>query len=176
MDRKSFLKNMGLGSGSLLLLGGAATNSEGASVQNEESEKFTHGWVKALLENINSTLSNEEGINLLEECGRSCAKRGAVNMAKEFAGNVEGFLTKMEEILGKGNAFSNGSEITFIYPKCFCPLVSKMKEELPENYCNCSRGWVKEMLETVVQGKVNVVLEESIKRGGKQCRFKVEYS
>jgi predicted hydrocarbon binding protein len=61
-----------------------------------------------------------------------------------------------------------------MYSKCLCPLVQSGSETLSDTYCNCSRGWVKEMFEMVSGKPVEVTLTESIKRGAKACRFVVQ--
>ena len=46
-------------------------------------------------------------------------------------------------------------------------------ERLPDTFCYCSRGWMKEVFETIVEKPVDVNLIESVKRGGEACRFTV---
>jgi predicted hydrocarbon binding protein len=41
-------------------------------------------------------------------------------------------------------------------------------------YCYCSRGWMKETFETVVEKPVDVDLVETVKGGGQQCRFTIK--
>ena len=60
-----------------------------------------------------------------------------------------------------------------VYPRCFCHLVAKGPERLPDIYCLCSRGWLKEMFETVLGELVEVDLLDSVKRGADQCGFTV---
>lgn len=56
---------------------------------------------------------------------------------------------------------------------CLCPAVERGPEGLSATYCECSVGYVGELLEWVVGAPVRVELLESIKRGGSGCRFLV---
>ena len=85
----------------------------------------------------------------------------------------------MEEFL---NAFSkiyknlqvNGNDIYIVYPKCYCSFVNKIPSgTLSATYCNCSRGWTKELFEKVLGRSVEVIMEESIVNGDQQCKFKI---
>jgi len=40
-------------------------------------------------------------------------------------------------------------------------------------YCNCSRGWIREKLESALKKPVKVELEKSVIQGDSLCRFKV---
>jgi predicted hydrocarbon binding protein len=56
---------------------------------------------------------------------------------------------------------------------CLCPLVEKGPEGLSGTYCECSIGYVNAMFEHVGGKSVRVELLESLKRGGRGCRFKI---
>ena len=58
----------------------------------------------------------------------------------------------------------------------FCPLVAELKEPLSVSYCFCSAGWLREVYETVSGKPVTVEILETVKRGGKLCRFDVKLS
>ncbi|HBF35650.1 TPA: hypothetical protein DDW35_13895, partial [Candidatus Sumerlaeota bacterium] len=54
---------------------------------------------------------------------------------------------------------------------CNCPAVQKTA--MPGAYCQCSLGWQKYAYSTIVGKPVDVVVVESILRGGKRCAFKI---
>jgi len=85
---------------------------------------------------------------------------------------MDKMLSKFESWIGKDNVQQDGNLILLTYDKCFCRLAEDMPR-LPETYCYCSRGWLKEMFETVTGQPVLVDLHESIKSGGEKCRFTV---
>jgi predicted hydrocarbon binding protein len=57
---------------------------------------------------------------------------------------------------------------------CLCPLVESLDKTLSKTYCQCSAGYVKELFERLVGKPVEVEVLESLRSGGKICRFKIE--
>jgi len=49
------------------------------------------------------------------------------------------------------------------------------KKNKSASFCNCSRGWLMEIFETVLEEPVTVEMEDSIMKGGEQCRFSVYF-
>jgi hypothetical protein len=56
---------------------------------------------------------------------------------------------------------------------CLCPLTEKGPVGLSGLWCECSIGYVRYMFEFFTDQKFNVELLESLKLGGKGCRFKI---
>ncbi len=136
-------------------------------------KKFTERWVTNLMQSIDAHLDEETKINLMESCGRACARESAIGAAEKCEGDLTKLLSTLEKWIGKGNVQRDGDVVRVIYPRCLCHLVAKGPPRLPDTYCYCSRGWLKEMFETVHGEPVEVELLESIKRGGEQCSFTV---
>jgi predicted hydrocarbon binding protein len=136
-------------------------------------KKFTERWVTNLMRSIDAHLDEETKINLMESCGRACARESAIGAAEKCEGDLTKLLSTLEKWIGKGNVQRDGDVVHVIYPRCLCHLVAKQPPRLPDTYCYCSRGWLKEMFETVHGEPVEVELLESIKRGGEQCSFTV---
>ncbi len=94
-----------------------------------------------------------------------------------FRSNLEGY----REAVRKG---VSGDNITYDWDRglitmasdertdCFCPLISRLSHT-PEVACNCSLGWQQHTWETLLQRPVQVVLKESVLRGGKRCVFEI---
>lgn len=141
--------------------------------QMSQKTKFVHDWISHLMKNMDQHLDEEEKIKLLEECGRACARSHAQKEAAKFRGNLDGWLGTLKKWVGAQNIKKEKNAVTVTYSKCFCPLVKDSPPLLSGTYCNCSRGWLKEVFETVVEKPVEVKLEDSIMQGGQQCRFSV---
>ena len=178
MNRKEFIKKsclLGIGSGALFLIGGIKKGGGDPLAQRSDKErKFFESWLKNLLSSMDRNLDEKTRIMLMENCGRACAKKGAVNSAKACKGNLDKFLSTLQRWIGKENVKQNGKDIHLTYTKCYCELVHKGPEKLSDTYCHCSKGWVLEMFETVMEKPVKVKLLDSIKRGGKVCRLTVQ--
>jgi predicted hydrocarbon binding protein len=133
----------------------------------------TATWIENLMAAMDAHLDEGTRAGLLEPCGRACARLGPVASAERCRGDVDKLVATLEKWIGQGNAHRDGDVVHVVYPRCFCHLVAKGPERLPDTYCLCSRGWLKEMFETVVDHPVEVALLESVKRGAEQCRFTV---
>ena len=147
-------------------------------INNQENQmnqkiKFMQNWISNLMKNMDQHLGEKEKIKLLEECGRDCARIHAQKEAKKYQGQLEGWLGTMRKWVGAENIRKEGDVVHVMYSKCFCPLVQDAPPLMSNTYCNCSRGWLKEVFETVLEKSVKVKLEDSIMKGGKQCRFSV---
>jgi len=185
MDRKNFIKRsfqLGMGSGAMLLLGESnKSTAEAPSTQStpcEKKQEFAQAWVKRLMDNLDSRLDEATRVELMESCGRACFRtsHGEAGAAKPQPGDFHKLLAQLKEYAGEDGVRREGNTICFSYGtsgKCFCPLVADGPPRLSDTYCNCSLGYVKEMFERAVGKPVKVELTESLKRGGKACRFTV---
>jgi predicted hydrocarbon binding protein len=151
------------------------SNGKINSQENQMSQKikFMHNWISNLMKNMDQHMDEKEKIKLLEECGRACARIHAQKEAMKFQGQLEGWLSTMKKWVGSENIRQEEDVVHVMYSKCYCPLVQDAPPLMSNTYCNCSRGWLKEVFDTVMENPVEVKLEDSIMKGGKQCRFSV---
>ena len=91
----------------------------------------------------------------------------------KYQGQLDGWLTKMREWIGEENVRHEENVIKLTYNKCYCPIVQNSQPGAFKNFCDCSRGWLKENFEAVLEKQVGVELEDSIMRGGNQCKFTI---
>jgi hypothetical protein len=184
MRRKEFLKRtvqMGLAAGSLALLPDVALARPAGQEQKPEKEvqdrlkRFKEAWVTTIMENMEKQLDPKEQIELMESCGRSCAQRSGsiIKLAESCRGDVGKLVTSLAGFLGKEGSYLEGNVVHLSFPKCYCELVADGPERLPEIYCHCSEGWIKEMFETAAQKKIQVQTLQTVKRGGPSCKFLV---
>lgn len=164
MDRKQFL----IGSGAVILTGAG----QGVETSADHKQKFQQEWLRSLLENLDVQLDEKTRTALMESCGRACARRGSLaGLAKACQGDVNKFVAGLAQHVGRENARRDGDTIQLVYPRCYCPLVAEGPAKLSNTFCNCSRGYVLEIFETVVGRAVSVKLTHAIKRGDPFCKF-----
>jgi hypothetical protein len=181
MKRKSFLKGaIGVAAAGTLLGGSKAMAQETIIPACEKKlagkNKFLLGWLTAWLGNMKKDLPESEMVKLIENNGRSCAERGgSLAWAKSFNGDIDKFLAAMRKEIGENGARRDGSKITLVYDKCFCPLVGDTSEKLPPEYCLCTQGWTKAVYGAVAGKEVKVDLKSSIKRGDAKCLIEVDF-
>lgn len=133
-------------------------------------------WVVGLMENLDTQIGEPQRVALMEARGRACARGGPAKRAESFKGNLDGFIADMVAHLGPEGVRREGNVVKVTYQACYCPMVAPLAEPLSPTYCACSLGWLKEMYETVTGKPVTVQALETIKRGGKACRFEVTLS
>jgi len=146
-------------------------------------------WIKSVVDNMDALLDEETKVTLMNACGRSCylrafgvasAKKPSAEQAGQFLANVEKTGFKVERgsdaitvhygWAGKQNP--QGLSLKEGY--CLCPLVESGVPGLSPTYCNCSAGYVQEAFERSTGMTVkSVEVLESLRRGGKDCRFRV---
>ena len=136
--------------------------------------KHSHKWIRALTESLDTQLDEKTKEKILENCGRNCIPSSFIEKAKALKKNAkdtDDFLDK----LGKKwkHLQRNGNNVYVVYEKCYCPLVKDYPEKLSPTFCNCSKGWIKELFESVLEKPITVELEKSIKQGDKICKFNV---
>jgi len=180
MKRKKFLKGaLGVAAAGALLGGGKTMGQEAKGPDCEKKlagkNKFLAGWLAAWLGNMKKDLPELEMAKVIEDNGRACAERGGmVAGAKSLNGDVDKFLAAMRKHIGENNIRRDGSKITLVYEKCYCPLVADFEGTLPAEYCLCTRGWTKAVYGALAGRDVKVDLKSSIKRGDPQCLIEVD--
>jgi predicted hydrocarbon binding protein len=135
----------------------------------------TEKWITRLIAGLDEHVEEKTKAAILEQCGRQCQTAAFIKKAKGIykkSSSIDDFLRRFEQVYK--NLHIKGSNVYIIYPRCYCPQVNKIpKGKLSGTYCNCSRGWAKALFEGVLDRPVDVVMEESIIKGDKQCSFRI---
>jgi S-adenosylmethionine:tRNA-ribosyltransferase-isomerase (queuine synthetase) len=102
LNRKKFFQETLkiLSAGAFLLFNGDRVLPAASKIQEDPMSKkteFLHGWLSNLMKNMDQNLDKETKIQLLEKCGRACAKRQAQQEALKFQGKLDGWLKKMKQ-------------------------------------------------------------------------------
>jgi len=132
-------------------------------------------WISCLIAGLDQYVDEGMRAKVLEQCGRQCQSQRFVEKARSIYQKSE----DMNEFLGRfGKIYEHlhieGGNVYVVYPKCYCSFVNKIPSgQLSATYCNCSRGWAKELFEGALGRPVEVVMEESIVKGDDQCRFRI---
>lgn len=144
---------------------------------------------KAMMDHMDEMLDEETKIKILNACGRSCFINafGVADERKPTPEQGEAYLKNLEQsgievrrekdaitVFYRWGAKQNPYGLSMQEGYCMCPIVESGAPGISKSYCNCSAGYVKEILE---RGTGKAVLKaevlESILWGGKDCRFKV---
>ncbi len=199
MDRKDFLKTIGkagLATGTLAVFGGPccclaqekpASTPAAKGTACEERLKFVDRWTKRFFDAVDAELDQPTRIRLMEATGRACYLGSREGRPVPPPLPADKFVAELQKYVGPENARMEGDKIYFNYVGspaglkvangyCLCPLVETGPPGLSGTFCACSVGYVREMFSQALGKPVKVELLESLKRGGKSCRFKVALS
>ena len=132
-----------------------------------------------LVDEFDKHLSSEKKNLILEECGRKCIQdrhKKLLQDAKSLYKNSNDMKEFLEKLSKRYTSLHvTDEEIAFIWDKCYCPIINKIPaEKISPTYCNCSRGWVKELLENAINKPVDVFIEESVTKGNSRCKLTVK--
>lgn len=150
----------------------------------EEYEGVKKGEDKAELtmmtmSRLEHVFDEESRVRIMERCGRQCCGPTHQKVRKALfqeSSSLEEFLDKLNELEG-GKAHYRITEqgaIIVEYPTCQCGQVREAVKRFPSHtYCMCSVGFNKELFETVLGRKVDVILVTSAICDGGPCRLVV---
>ncbi|MCU0291156.1 MAG: DUF6144 family protein [Thermoanaerobaculaceae bacterium] len=145
--------------------------------------EFAEGWVQRLLDTMDTMLDPQTRSGLMQACGRACYAQ-AFGVAPDEKPAPEVLERFLEGGRDRG-VRREGDTVYFQYDTvnpqgigipdgvCLCPFVESGPERLSATYCQCSAGYVREMFERIAGAPVAVEVLESVRTGGKLCRFKV---
>jgi hypothetical protein len=163
---------------------------EGAKSPDWRRAEKSLSWIRHILQHLDEQLDESARVKLLNACGRSCYifAEGVSDEHKVPPEQRDGFFKYLEqqkciierrpdvtvcEWAYQGEQNPQGLSLREGY--CLCPIVENDLEIISPSYCNCSAGYVKEFIERQSGCAVrHVEVIESVKRGGKDCRFRLE--
>lgn len=147
-------------------------------------------WIRDLMDNMDNLLDEETKKTLMKACGRSCyinafgvapSKKPSFEAAERYIQYFEkkGYDVKRKDkkvtiIYNWGRDHQNPWGLIMSDGYCMCPILENDEVKISGTFCNCSTGYIKESFERSTGRRTNVEVIDSIKRGGKDCIFKVE--
>lgn len=164
--------------------------TEGArSPEWHKADKARH-WIKSMVNQMDRYLNEETKFELLTASGRSCYINalGVADKERHEPVDLEQFLKAIENqgfkverendrvVVNYGwGAKQNPWGLSMKEGFCMCPIFESDTQDVSPNFCHCSTGYVMEAFERYTGRKVHrIEVLESILRGGKDCRFRIE--
>ena len=131
-------------------------------------------WLIDLLKEVEGQVDKERLANILENRGRACISANYIKKAKDAAKDAKDTDEFLDNLARAVRMLKReGDKVYMVYPKCYCHKIKGFEGDIPDNYCYCSVGWVKEMFEQALDRPVEVELEASVLRGDEACRLRV---
>jgi predicted ArsR family transcriptional regulator len=156
-------------------------NGQAVKAATDEPEKedwrvaFMQKRFSQMVDFMQANVDEKTRTEIIEEIGRFCSQQDQESY-KGFAGNIQGFLNNLEtKWIEKANYNPQTKTITLHGKKqeaCACAFAAK--NNISPEFCNCSRGWMKETFSTITGQKVEATVSESILRGSDRCSFVIQ--
>ncbi len=142
----------------------------------KKSKEIT--WINSLLSELSDNV-NDQNIQLIQNCGRECAKSqdlvsGAIKIREEASdkNDVDYLFKKFkEECYNTPRLYKKGDLIYLEYHECCCPMVKDGVNN--SSLCNCTVGYTKEIYETLFDKSIEVKLLQSILKGDSICKQRI---
>lgn len=132
-------------------------------------------WIKKVVEGIDEHTDSETCARILEACGRQCAPESLVKKARRIFENSKDrgeFLARLGDVFEAVQV--EDDTVYVVYPQCYCKQIEGMPtDQIPDAYCNCSVGWVKELFEGALGRSIHVERVKSVVAGDEECRLEV---
>jgi len=189
MNRKEFLVQLtGYGAATAGLAAFAPCCSAAAEVSADGTPidkrmSFAQTYIKRFMDAVDHECDEATRIRLMHANGKACFIGSG---AKPFPGGLDAFIEEAKKWVAPNPPFirREGDIVYFDYVQnpaglkvkdgwCLCPLVEKGPPGLSGTFCECSVGYVTQMFTDLTGKPVRVELLESLKRGGKGCRFRI---
>ena len=146
---------------------------------NEDKEDWRVGFMQKrfshLVDFMSTHVDEATQVTMLEEMGRFCARQHKEGYEK-FAGHTETFLKDLEGQFIEKTTFDKEKQTISLLGKkqdnCVCAFAGG--KNISPRFCNCSRGYMKEMFTAVTGKPVEVTLDESVIRGSDRCSFTIQ--
>jgi hypothetical protein len=155
----------------------------------DKKVEFAKKWTSRFFEVLDKNLDEKTRNNIMRQNGEACYRgaHGEVNISTPRSyEEIDKTLREISTYLGEGNPKREGNKIDFHYVRnrrglkvedgyCLCPLIENGPARLSPTYCQCSVGYVGQMFKGITGRNVSVELQESLRTGGKSCRFRITF-
>ncbi len=175
-----------------LQAGGITASASHGDAKNEtpcnEKMDFTQKWLKRFFDILDQQIDEKSRTALMQANGKACAKGAYGEIGETKPASIEEIdntIALWQQKLRKENIYRSDNSVYFNYVGnpaglkisdgyCLCPMTENGPATLSPTYCQCSVGYVQYMFQKLITFKpVQVELLESLRGGGKACRFRV---
>ena len=180
-SRRSILKRAcfcGLGACSISVSGCSQQMSGSGEQPQVQENTLPYKWIATLLPSIDAHTNSDDAREIIKCC--AAAHYDHLRMDKtvaRFGGKLENFLEFLSTEWGwiiKYDEQGGVIEIDENKAACVCPLVRKDIGIKSRSLCYCSEGFAEKMFSAVVGFPVRAEVTESILRGAKSCKYRID--
>lgn len=152
----------------------------------EEKVAFTRDWIQRFMSILDSETDASTREKIMMLCGKLCHRSSLErNNIQSPNKTMDEWIAILNNYCGEECARLNGNIVDYHFVKngrglrvdqgyCLCPILEDGPARISQTYCLCSIGYVKDMFEWATNKPVEKVeLLESVRTGGKTCRFRI---
>jgi len=169
------------------------TVMQGSEQLTKSSSKKTIAlWVRDAIRRLDSTVDENTRRQIMENCGQNCASinnrviESAKTRRKKFK-NLDTFLEAEQRKPMKGTRLHREGNILYQYytpqaftqpMRCYCSLLRGLPKDTSVSltYCHCSKAFVQNLWQSVLEQPVKVELLQSVVSGDSECKFAIHLS
>jgi predicted hydrocarbon binding protein len=165
-------------------------NSE--EITEKIDKKTIVEWVKGATERMDVLVDEKTRFQIMENCGYNCANinKRVIERAKvrrkKFR-NVDDFLAAEVKKPTTGTRLEREGKILYQFytpraftrtMRCYCALLRGLPDDdkVSNTYCHCSKGFVKNFWENVLERPVKVEFMQSAVSGASECKFAIHFN
>ena len=153
------------------------------------SKRKVAEWVKGAMDRLDALVDEKTRIQVMENCGYSCALVNKSHMEKAKARrkkykSIDEFLEAEQRNPMRGTRLIREGDVMYQFytphsytrpMRCYCSLLRGLppNERISPTYCHCSKGFVKKFWEGVLERSVKVELIQSVVSGAQECKFAI---
>jgi hypothetical protein len=149
------------------------------SLTNKTPKQRRAAMLKTVMERMEALLDPETAVRVRMSC--ACKPPSFLKDARALlaaAPDIPAFLEAVERKRYLGSPLRyDGKQIRgdFGFRQCVCAKVSASKEPLPMMWCECCKGHVVWMYESLFNRPLRVEFTETVITGGAECRYIVTF-
>ena len=141
------------------------------------------------MERMDSLTDEKTRVKIMDDCGHSCAKvnkkliDGAKVRRKKYKTDDEFLQAEQRKPISGTRLIRDGDVLCQYYTpraftkpmRCYCSLLRGLPEDeqVSGTYCHCSKSFVKEFWDSVLEKAVKVELLQSAVSGASECKFAI---
>ena len=135
-------------------------------------------WIAALLSSIDANTEPEHARKIIKNCAASHYEHLQMDKTMtRFKGKLEDFLEFLTTEWGWIIEYSKQDGVILMNENkdaCVCPLIHKDIGIKSPSLCYCAEGFAEMMFFAVVGLPVRAQVTESIVRGAKSCKYRID--
>jgi hypothetical protein len=132
-------------------------------------------WIKELLKNLDEYVDEPIRKKIMGACGEKCPfthlSEGKLIEIKNASKNENEFL---KALCQQWHLKNEDGEYFVVFDQCYCPLVNEDIKGASKTLCYCTLGNIKRKFAIGLGREVDVIMENAILAGDKECRFYIK--